>query len=68
MERGQADSAIANRSGSGQPIRQVAHPVKFSVSEHAPTGGAPELGADTVDVLGTLGLSAAEVAHLTGGS
>ena len=28
----------------GQPIRQVAHPVKFSVSEHAPTGGAPELG------------------------
>ena len=52
----------------GQPIRQVAHPVKFSVSEHAPTGGAPELGADTVDVLGTLGLSAAEVAHLTGSS
>jgi crotonobetainyl-CoA:carnitine CoA-transferase CaiB-like acyl-CoA transferase len=49
---------------------QVAHPVKFSVSEHKPTGAAPELGADTEAVLAGLGLSAEDLAALTtsGGS
>ena len=53
------------------PIKQVAHPIKFSVSRHKPTGAAPELGrADTEAVLVELGLSAQELAALTtsGGS
>ena len=43
------------------PIKQIAHPVKFSVSEHKPTAAAPELGSDTRVVLSELELSQAEL-------
>ena len=48
------------------PIKQIAHPVKFSVSEHKPVAAAPELGADTESVLSELELSPAEFAVLLG--
>jgi crotonobetainyl-CoA:carnitine CoA-transferase CaiB-like acyl-CoA transferase len=49
------------------PIRQIAHPVKFSVSEHTPKSAAPELGADTRAILSELELSEAELALLLAG-
>jgi crotonobetainyl-CoA:carnitine CoA-transferase CaiB-like acyl-CoA transferase len=46
------------------PIETIGFPVKFSATPAAIGRGAPRLGEDTVEVLGELGYSAAEVEQL----
>ena len=46
------------------PIETIGFPVKFSATPAAIARGAPRLGEDTVEVLGELGYSAAEVEQL----
>ena len=46
------------------PIETIGFPVKFSTTPAAIERGAPRLGEDTVEVLGELGYSAAEVEQL----
>ena len=46
------------------PIETIGFPVKFSTTPAAIKRGAPRLGEDTVEVLGELGYSAAEVEQL----
>jgi alpha-methylacyl-CoA racemase len=43
-------------------VRQPAPVPKFSVTRHKPSGGAPEIGADTTEVLARLGYSEKELA------
>ncbi len=54
-------------SGDGAPTMSVASPVDFGAEPVAPAGAPPQLGNATEDVLGALGIDAAELARLRAG-
>ena len=50
--------------GAAEPVRQLGVPVKLSRTPGGPQGPGPPLGADTDDVLASLGYSEEEIAAL----
>ena len=50
--------------GASEPVRQLGVPVKLSRTPGGPQGPGPALGADTDDVLASIGYSEQEIAEL----
>jgi crotonobetainyl-CoA:carnitine CoA-transferase CaiB-like acyl-CoA transferase len=63
-EQTDARGVVTEMEARGQTIPVIEHPIKFRASESGFTSPPPTLGADTRDVLGDVGYSAADLDRL----